>query len=145
MINKLQKFMYGRYGPDDLYNFLFKVFIILFIIDIFTRNNVVVILELLLLIIMMFRFFSKNIYVRSHENQKFLNLKRKLSKPFTNIKRNMHDKEHIYKKCHKCKTTLKLPLPSERGIKHAKCPTCGKRISFLTFKYQKVEIIKNKG
>jgi len=143
-INKLQKFMYGRYGVDDLCKFLFKVYICLIIIDLFVNNKVLFILELLVIIIMFYRFLSKNIYTRSNENQKFLKVKNKLLKPFINIKRNMKDKEHIYKKCHKCKKTLKLPLPSKRGIKHAKCPHCGKRVTIFTFKCEKIEIIKNK-
>ena len=141
-INKIQKFMYGRYGVDDLYKFLFKICIVLFILDLFINNTVVNTLELLIIGTMLYRFFSKNIYARSNENQKYLKIKKKLLKPFKNIQRNIKDKEHVYKKCSKCKKTMKLPLPSKRGIKHAKCPHCGKRATFLTFKYQKVEFIK---
>ena len=67
-----------------------------------------------------------------------------LKDEINNLKRNIKDKDHIYKKCSKCKTTLKLPVPYERGIKHTKCPKCKKRISFLVLKKQKIEIIKNK-
>ncbi len=141
--NKIQKFMYGRYGSDDLYKFLFKLYICLFIISIFVRNNILVILELVTITIMFYRFFSKNIYKRSNENQKFIKTRNKILKPFENIKRNYKDKDHIYKRCHKCKTTLKLPLPMKRGFKHAKCPHCGKKVTLFAFKYQKVEIIRN--
>jgi len=140
--NKLQKFMYGRYGVDDLYKFFFVECIFLFLLNIFINSMIIDILELIIIIIMLYRFFSKNIYARSNENQKFLKIKKKLLKPFKNIKRNINDKDHVYKKCHKCKKTLKLPLPSKRGIKHAKCPHCGKRITLFTMKYQKVEFIK---
>lgn len=140
-ISKLQKFMKGRYGPDDLYNFLFFVYIILIIISLFFNNIILFLLELFILIIMFYRFFSKDIYKRSNENKKFLKLKKQLRNPFNNIKRNKLDKEHVYKKCFKCKTTLKLPLPSKRGIKHAKCPKCGRRITFFTFKQEQIEII----
>ena len=71
----------------------------------------------------------------------FLKVKNIVLKPFTNIKRNIKDKNHIYKKCYKCNTTLKLPLPSKRGIKHAKCPGCGKKVTLFAFKQQKVEVI----
>lgn len=141
-VNKVQKFMYGRYGVDDLYKFLFGLYIVLFILNLFINSNIIAILNTLIVIIMLFRFFSKNIYARSNENKKYLKLKKILLKPFKNIKRNMNDKDHVYKKCHKCKKTLKLPLPSKRGIKHAKCPHCGKRITIFTLKYQKVEFIK---
>ena len=142
-INRVQKFMYNRYGIDDLYKFLFWVYFILIIIDLFVNNIILLVLELLLIFIMFYRVFSKNIYKRASENQKYLKLKNNLSKPFRNIKRNIKDKDHIYKKCPKCKTVLKLPVPTERGIKHVKCPTCKKRLTLLVFKKLKVELIKN--
>ncbi len=141
--DKFQKFMYGRYGSDDLYNFLFKLYIFLFILNIFIKNDIINTLELVVIFIMLYRFFSRKIYVRSNENQKFLKLKKQVVAPFRNIKRNIKDKDYIYKKCRKCKTTLKLPLPSKRGIKHAKCPHCNKRVTLFAFKYQKVKIIRN--
>ena len=66
----------------------------------------------------------------------------KIFKPFENIKKNITDKDHIYRKCFKCKTTLKLPLPSKIGILHAKCPKCKNRRTLITFRKEKIEIIK---
>lgn len=140
---KFQKFMYGRYGIDDLYKFLFKVYIFLLILNIFINSAIINTIELVIVIIMLGRSLSKNIYARSNENQKYLKFKKKLSKPFSNLKRNINDKDHIYKKCHYCKTTLKLPLPSRRGFKKAKCPKCGKRVKVFTLKKEKIEIITN--
>jgi len=142
--NKFKKFMYGRYGPDELYMFLFKIYLALLIINLFIKSSVISLLEILIIVWMFYRFFSKKIYKRSDENVAFLNIKKKLLKPFSNIKRNMNDKDHIYKKCHKCHTTLKLPLPMKRGIKTAKCPNCGKKLKVLCIKRQKIEIIKNR-
>lgn len=142
-INKIQKFMYGRYArSDELYKFLFWLYIFLFIIDLFINSNILLIIQLSILFIIIFRFFSKNIYKRNKENQKFINLKKNITKPFINIKRNINDKDHIYKKCHKCKTVLKLPIPSERGIKIAKCPHCKNRVKVLALKKLKIEVIK---
>ena len=87
---------------------------------------------------------SKNIYGRSKENVFFIRIKKKVLKPFNNIKRNYKDKDHVYKKCHYCKTTLKLPLPSKRGFKKVKCPDCKKRNKFLILRKMKVELIKTK-
>jgi len=144
-INKIQKFMYGRYvRPDELHKFLFWLYVILFIINLFLNNKVLKVLELLIILIIFYRMFSKNIYKRNNENQKFLKIKNKLLKPFSNIRRNIKDKNHIYKKCSKCKTVLKLPVPIERGIKHAKCPGCKKRVRVLALKRLKIEVIKNK-
>lgn len=136
--------MYGRYGPDDLYAFLFKIDIILLIINLFIRNKIIDIILLLLICFMSYRFFSKKVSKRTKENQKFLKMKKKIMKPFSNIKRNFKDKDHIYKKCHKCKTILRLPLPSKRGFKSAKCPNCGKTVKIFTLKKENIEIITDK-
>lgn len=142
--NKIIKFMSGRYGVDELYKFLFILYIITLLINIFLNSVLIEIIGLILVLIIFYRVFSKNISKRYKENKEYLKMKDKALKPYKNIKRNIHDKEHIYKKCPKCKTTLKLPIPYERGIKHANCPKCQKRVSLLILKKQKIEIIKNK-
>ena len=140
-IYKLQRFMYGRYGVDDLYRFMVKLYLLLFLINIFINNRVLSIVELFIFFVIFFRFLSKDISSRRKENDIFLKIKNILLKPFTNLKRNIKDKNHIYKKCYKCRTTLKLPLPNKRGIKHAKCPGCGRKVTLFAFKKQKVEVI----
>jgi len=142
-IDKFRKFMYGRYGIDELYNFLFYSYIFLCIINLFIKSTVILIIEFFMFILMIYRVFSKKINIRKKENKIYQKLKSKVLKPFINIKRNLKDKEHIYIKCFKCKTTLKLPLPSKIGIKHAKCPKCKKRVTFFTFKREKIEITKD--
>ena len=143
-MSNIIRMMYGRYGVDNLSKFLFSLYIIIFVIGLFYKNFILDTIGLLLLFIVIFRFFSKNIYKRTKENQIYLKIKNKTLKPFKNIKRNFKERnEHVYKKCHKCKTTLKLPLPYERGIKHAKCPTCKNKITFLCLRKQKIEIIKD--
>lgn len=143
LFNKIQKFMYGRYGIDELYKFLFGIYILILILNLFIDSSYLVILELIIIFIMFYRSFSKKIYKRSNENQKYLKYKKRFLKPFKNLKRNISDNDHVYKKCSKCKTTLKLPLPNKRGINHTKCPKCKKKITLFTFKKQKIEIIKN--
>lgn len=139
---KIRNFMYGRYGYDELYTFLFYVYLFLLIVDLFFNSRVLSLLELITIFIVFYRIFSKNIYARSNENRKYLKIKKEL---FNKLKKHK-DKNHIYKKCRYCKTTLKLPLPDKIGIKHVKCPKCKKRLSVFVLKKQriKVEIIKNK-
>lgn len=143
-IYKIAKFMYGRYGIDDLSKFLFKLFFIIFLFNILFTNYILLIIELLFIFIIIYRILSKKIYTRNKENQIYLKIKNIILKPFINIKRNIKDKDHIYKKCRKCKKVLKLPLPDKRGIKHAKCPNCKKKLTIIAFKCQKIEIIRNK-
>ena len=145
LIDRLKKFMYGRYGSDDLSLFLMKLYLILFLLSLILKTNIITYLELLIFVIIIYRTLSKNIYARSNENTKFIKFKNKVLKPFRNIKRNIKDKEHIYKRCKHCKILMKLPVDSKIGIKIAKCPKCGKNTKMFVLKRQKVEIIsKNK-
>lgn len=127
---------------DELNRLLIVLFIILFIVTIFIKIFILDILKFVLLGIIIFRIFSKDKQQRNKENKFYLKIINKIFKPFENIKRNITDKDHIYRKCFKCKTTLKLPLPSKIGILHAKCPKCKKRRTLITFRKEKIEIIK---
>ena len=142
-LNKIQKFMYGRSGLDALSMFLFQVYLVLLVVNIFLNSRIISFISLLLAALALFRILSRDIYRRSNENVKFLKLKKKVLKPFNNIKRNFKDKDHVYKKCHYCKTTLKLPLPNKKGIKKVKCTKCKKRNKFLILKKAKIELIRN--
>ena len=100
--------------------------------------------------LIIFRITSKNKIQRQKENKIYLKIVNTLTKPFKNIVRNFKDrKTHVYKKCSKFKTTLKLPLPNKRGINHAKCPECDNRVTLFTLRKKqeekiKVEVIKKK-
>lgn len=135
---------------DNLNRFLLVIMLILIIITIFIRTFIIDLLKFIILGIILFRLFSKNKTQREKENKYFLKIINTITKPFSTIKRNFKDrKTHVYRKCNKCKTILKLPLPSKRGINHAKCPNCQKRITLFTLRKKesekiKVEVIKKK-
>ena len=144
MAGKLRRLMYGRYGFDELGVFCIFIYFLLLFIEIFVSNFYIFIMKILIVLIIIYRFMSRKIYKRSGENAFFLRTKGKIMKPFNNLKRCIKDRDHIYKKCHKCKTILRLPLPATRGIKHTKCPECGNRVTLFTMRKFKIEIIKNK-
>ncbi len=133
---------------DDLNRFLIIILLFLIVITIFIRTFYLDILKILVLFIIIFRITSKNKVKRYKENQVYLNIKRTLLKPFINIIRNFKDcKNSVYKKCSKCQTTLKLPLPNKRGINHAKCPNCGNRVTIFSLRKKAadkvhIEVIK---
>lgn len=135
---------------DDLNRFLIIIDIILIIVSIFIKTFLLDLSKFIVLGIIIFRLASKNKIQRSKENKLYLKVIKTLTKPFQNIIRNWKDrKTHVYKKCSKCKTTLKLPLPKNRGINHAKCPDCGNRVTLFTLRKKeaekiKVEVIKKK-
>ncbi|AYW48035.1 hypothetical protein C7K38_06440 [Tetragenococcus osmophilus] len=109
--NKLIQFMRGRYGFfDPLNKMLLLLTAILLIINIFITIPFFNFLPLLLLLIVYYRFFSKRIYVRSNENQKYLRWQNKI-KNFFKLKKEafQYRKSYKYFHCPNCKKTLRAP------------------------------------
>lgn len=135
---------------DELNRLLIIIDIILIIVSLFIKTFLLDLFKFIILGIIIFRIVSKNKTQRSKENKLYLKIINTITKPFKNIIRNFKDrKTHVYKRCSKCKTTLKLPLPNTRGINHAKCPECGNRVTLFTIRKKqpekiKVEVIKKK-
>lgn len=123
--NKLASFMYGRYGMDDLSNFLFGAYLVLLIANLFIRTNIISILIYAIIFIMFFRTFSKNIYKRRMENEKFLKMWKPVkSKGSMTIRRIKEIKTKRYRKCPHCKSVLRLP--KKTGKHKVDCPGCHK-------------------
>ena len=70
--DKFTNFMYGRYGVDQLSRFMLVVIFILCVLSLFVRGSFMSFLILLLIILTYYRMFSKNIYKRAAENEKYL-------------------------------------------------------------------------
>ncbi len=137
--NNMFRFATKRNGIDELEKLLIIIYLILFITSIFIKNLYLDLACVLLVVIIVFRFLSKNITSRDKENNRYLKIKNTLL--LKNRKNNKND-DNIYKKCSKCHTILRLPLPSKRGIKHVKCPKCGKRLTVVALRKLKVEVIR---
>lgn len=144
MKNLLNNILYGRNGIDELGLFTIWVYIVISLINLFTNSFMGDFSALLLVALILFRMLSKNFTARQKENNVFKKITNFIFKPFENLKRNIKDKEHVYKKCSKCKTVLKLPLPSKKGFQKAKCPKCKKSLTLFTFKQEKIELITNR-
>ncbi|MGN1341881.1 MAG: hypothetical protein ACI4VL_01455 [Bacilli bacterium] len=142
-INKLTKFMYGRYGIDDLYYFLLIICLIIIILNIFIHSSILTIIELIIFSVAIYRYLSKNTYKRNKENKKYLYIKDKILNYFNYQKRKYNDRNtHMYKKCPKCKQKIRLPL--KKGKHTVKCPNCSHKFEVKCSKDEKVkvEIIK---
>ena len=131
---------------DAFNRFLLLVTLVLFLVSLFFKNFFVYFIPFLFFCFFLFRLFSKNKVQRTKENATYLKVKNRILHPFSKKRKS---KDSIYKKCHACGTILKLPLPKRIGILHAKCPSCGNRVTLLSFKKQKkekvkVEVIKKK-
>ncbi|MBE6648361.1 MAG: hypothetical protein E7614_02435 [Ruminococcaceae bacterium] len=123
------RFMYGRYGGDDLQKFTLVAYVVIMVISWFIPNPLIrffiSIVLYALLALMLFRMFSKNIYKRQDENRKYLKIKGKVLEHFKYISNKWkYRKTHVYKKCPYCK--IKLRLPKRKGAHSVKCPKCSK-------------------
>ncbi len=118
------KFMYGRYGADELYHFLSWTIIALIFIQFFVRSSLLYFIEVGLLVYSMFRFFSKNIYKRRAENDFYLAKTKTIRKKIRDVIRSYRDRKvYRYRKCPNCQQTLRLPY--RKGTHTVRCPKCG--------------------
>lgn len=121
--NALSRFMAGRYGSDQFNIFLLVLAVVLMILNLFfIRNSFVSTIVWLLLIYNLFRTYSRNIYKRREENEKYLALLQPLQKRINIIKKNHQDKEHKYFLCPSCKQMVRVPRG--RGKITITCPKC---------------------
>ena len=123
--DKFNRFMQGRNGFDLFCKYLFILYIILWIVNIFVRSTIINIIMLAIFAYMVFRVLSKNIYRRRWECyyiEKFDNwLKTKIAL----TKRRWTDrKTHVYRTCPSCHQTIRLPR--KKGTHTVECPKCRK-------------------
>jgi len=121
--DRLIRFMYGRYGIDQLYYALAVLCFILLAVNSFVRSPVLSVIMWVVLIVMIFRTFSKNIYRRRMENEKFMTvwnlIKRKI---LLAVRRIREIRSHRYRRCPHCRAMLRLPY--KRGKHTVQCPKC---------------------
>ena len=125
---KIIRFMYGRNGFDKLANAIFVLYFVVVVINMIARLPLLDMVGIFLVVYMCFRVFSKNIYKRRAENDKFLKIWSKVkadSKLF--IVRIKEIKTHRYRKCSYCKATLRLPRKT--GNHKVICPHCKREIN----------------
>lgn len=124
--NALARFFYGRYGVDSLYKFLFGVWLVLAVVNIFVQSYVLYVVELLVVFYTMYRCLSKNVAKRAAENRKYLAAKSKITGFFKLQRNKWRDrKTHVYRNCPSCRSTLRLP--KIKGEHDTTCPRCKTR------------------
>lgn len=120
--------MFGRYGSDQLGNFMMWTYIVLLVVNIFLRSLIIHTVALVLMILTIFRMFSRNISARNKENLKFLSVKKKFTSFFKlQFDRTRDMRTRVYKKCPSCKAIVRLPRQS--GNHSVVCPSCKNRFS----------------
>lgn len=127
--NKFTNFMYGRYGVDQLSKFMLGFTFVLCILSIFVMGRVHFIFSLLILIsivVIYFRMFSRNIYKRAGENEKYLSfINRFKSKGHTHANYQSQKKYYRFYKCPEC--GQKIRIPKGHGKIEIRCPKCNTR------------------
>lgn len=120
----IRRFMFGRYGLDQLNVVLMVAAVALCLISfLFSRINavwtvalsfVLNLLSYMLLFWYILRAFSRNIEKRNRENRRFLAFRSRLT-----------DKQNRYYRCPNCKQTVRVPRG--RGKICIKCPKCSEK------------------
>lgn len=118
----MQRLMYGRYGTDQLNWLLLILYLVFWALGAFTRFLLFPILAWILLILVFFRMFSRNTSKRWAENQKFLSAWSRVKGFFSGRSAELHDRDHRYYHCPKCKN--KLRVPRGKGKIQITCPVC---------------------
>jgi len=128
---KVNLFMSGRYGDDQLNRTLVIAWSITLLVSLalsfFGADFIfLIIIDAICLIfasLVAFRFLSKNIFKRSAENDRFLKIKYGITEFFKLQKLRWKErKTHLYKKCPHCKKVMRLPRVN--GKHTVCCPMC---------------------
>ena len=121
---RLQRFMYGRYGMDGLGKFMSWTSIILLLCSMLFDINVLYFVSLALLVWCYFRMFSRNVQKRYQENCVYYRYVNIVSDFFKRQKSYIKQSKthHIYK-CPQCKQ--KIRIPKGKGKVAIRCQRCG--------------------
>lgn len=120
---KFKKFMEGRYGNDLLNSDLIIMYLLAFLIRIFTSGLLRTILFGAMwgiLLFYLYRFFSTSIAARQEENRSYTELRNKVRSKlrFSELK----DRDHRYFNCPNC--DLRMRVPKGVGKITVECPKC---------------------
>ena len=141
-LDRIRRFMYGRYGFDQFGRFLFGLGIFFWAVCLLLRFTLAVktmyiiyrvcsLLNTAVYVYAVFRILSRNTYKRSLENEKYLRIRNKVAPILEKKTEKLRDREHIFKKCPKC--GAKLRLKRVKGKHTTRCPKCGQTFNVRVF------------
>lgn len=130
-MEKLRRFMYGRYGTDQLNIALVIAAMVISLISRIFGSFWGQLPAYLILIWVIVRMMSKNRAARMKENAVFLKLWNPIAKWFRLQYNRLRDiKTHRYFTCPNCKNTLRVP--KGKGEITITCPVCKTRFDKKT-------------
>ena len=122
-MNQIRRFMYGRYGFDQLSRALIVMALVISLISSFSRSGYILLISYIPLFYAIFRTLSKNIAKRSQENMMYCQLAGRLKNRLSQLKLlALGTKTHKYYKCGKCRQTIRVPRG--KGKISITCPKC---------------------
>lgn len=121
--NALRRFMYGRYGSDQLNTFLLIAYLAALLLSGLPGLGVLEFAALVLMAWTLFRMLSRNYAARRAENMKFLKLVGPVVRWYRLRRTIRRDKEHRYFKCPGCSQQLRVPRG--KGKITINCRSCG--------------------
>lgn len=127
MREKIQRFMTGRYGADELSRVLSAGVLVCLVISMFASFLPVLSIFYWISIVLVgysiYRMFSKNVSKRYEENQKFLNWRYQAAVKRNRMKtRFAQRKIYRFYKCPQC--SQKVRVPKGKGKICITCPKC---------------------
>ena len=124
---KMSAFMYGRYGTDELSKFLMILALVLMVVSWLPNLGLVYFLALAVMLWSLWRSFSRKLYKRRQELDRYLKIKKPIANFFKLQRNKWRDrKTHVYFKCKKCKAVLRVP--KGKGSIVVICTRCKDRI-----------------
>jgi len=115
----IQKFMYGRYGIDELNKVILVASLVMCILSLFIKQMWISLLCWGLMLWWVFRAFSKNTTARWNENEKFMGFIKYVKAVFT------QGREYKVFRCRKCGRIIRVPR--RHGRVEVTCPQCGEK------------------
>ena len=123
MKQKIARFMYGRYGVDQLSRSMMVLVIVLVVLGIFFKTRLIDWASTILLILVYFRMFSRNINKRYQENMKYMVVHNKMMAKYNGWKDAFAcRKTHKVFACPSC--GQKVRVPRGKGKVKVHCPKC---------------------
>ena len=127
MREKLIRFMTGRNGADNLSRAVSFIVVALLVVGLFTDHEVSRVLwvfAVLGMVYVYFRIFSRNVYKRRTENQKYLRMTPGIRGYFRGLRERWSQrKDYKFYRCPSCRTLLRVPRG--KGKIKLVCRKCG--------------------